>query len=167
MQQLVFLGILVAVNIVLQRFSFGPATVKVGLGFLGFMLLAYFYGPWWGSLGAAASDLLSSALFGQMGGFFVGFTISAALTVFLYSLFLYQKPLQLWRIVAATLTVTILVNLLLNTYWLHLMYGLNLNAAFAQRILKELIVPWFQILIAWLVLPAIGRIKIERWLHKS
>ncbi|MCH3904716.1 MAG: folate family ECF transporter S component [Lactobacillus sp.] len=167
LQQLVFLGILVAINIVFQRFSFGPATVKVGLGFLGSMLLAYFYGPWWGSLGAAATDLLSSAIFGQEGGFFLGFTFSAMLAVFIYGWFLYQKPIKLWRIAAATILVTIFVNMLLNTYWLHLMYGLNLKAAFAQRLLKELITPWFQILVAWLVLPAVGRIKTEKWLHKS
>lgn len=167
LQQLVFLGILVAVNLVLQRFSFGPATVKVGLGFLGLMLLAYFYGPWWGSLGAIASDLLSSAIFGQEGGFFLGFTVSAALAVLIYSCFLYQKPIRLWRLVVAIWLVTVIVNLLMNTYWLHLLYGLNLKAAFAQRLLKELITPWFQILVAWLVLPAIGRIKTESWFYKS
>lgn len=165
LQQMVFLGILVAVDMILQRFSLGPATMKVGLGFLGSIMLAYFYGPGWGSLGAAAADLLSSALFGQEGGFFLGFTLSAILAVLIYAWFLYQQPVKLWRIAAATILVTVVVNLLLNTYWLHLLYGLSLKAAFAQRLVKELLTPWLQILIAWLVLPALARIKIERWLQ--
>lgn len=165
LSQMVFLGILVAIDMVLQRFSLGPATMKVGLGFLGSIMLAYFYGPVWGSLGAAAADLLSSALFGQEGGFFLGFTLSAMLAVLIYAGFLYRKPVKLWRIAAATILVTLLVNLLLNTYWLHLLYGLNLKVAFAQRLLKELLTPWPQILVAWLVLPALARIDIEKWLQ--
>lgn len=52
----------------------------------------------------------------------------------IYALFLYQKPIKWWRIIAATLLVTLVVNVLMNTYWIHLLYGLDLRAAFLQRI---------------------------------
>ncbi len=55
----------------------------------------------------------------------------------IYALFLYQKPIKWWRVIAATLLVTLVVNVLMNTYWLHLLYGLDLRAAFLQRILKR------------------------------
>ena len=42
LQQMIFLGMIVAMKIILGQFSFGPTTVKVGLGFIGSVLLAYF-----------------------------------------------------------------------------------------------------------------------------
>ena len=40
LQQLVFLGIVVAMKIILSQFSFGPVMVKVGLGFIGIIINA-------------------------------------------------------------------------------------------------------------------------------
>ena len=51
LQRLIFLGIIVAMKIILWQFSVGPATVKVGLGFIGSVLLGYFFGPVWGTIG--------------------------------------------------------------------------------------------------------------------
>ena len=65
LQQLVFLGIVVAMKIILSQFSFGPVMVKVGLGFIGSVLLGYLFGPLWGTIGGGISDLISSALFGE------------------------------------------------------------------------------------------------------
>ncbi len=75
LQGLVTLALLVAMNVVLQKISFGPATVKVGLGFIGSALLAYYFGPFWGGVGAVLSDLLKSAVFGVEGGFFRAISI--------------------------------------------------------------------------------------------
>ena len=47
LQGLVTLALLVAMNVVLQKISFGPATVKVGLGFIGSALLAYYFGTYY------------------------------------------------------------------------------------------------------------------------
>ncbi len=159
--KLVFLGMLVAITLVLQQFSVGPTTVKVGLAFIGNLLLAYYYGPIWGGIGAGLADLLRSALFGDEGGFFIGFTISAILAVVIYGIFLYQKDFSWWRLAISTWLVTFIVNLILNTYWLHLIYGLDLMAAFWQRLPKELITPWVQIIIGGLVLKAFSRVKID------
>lgn len=161
LQSLVFLALLVAINIVLQKISFGPATLKVGLGFVGNIMLGYYFGAIWGGFGALISDLLSSAIFGVEGGFFPGFTLSAILAVVIYGLFLYYKPVKLWRVGIATILVTIIVNILLNTYWLHILYGINLKVAFLQRIIKELIVPWLQIVIGYIILKALQRIKLK------
>ena len=89
LQGLVTLALLVAMNVVLQKISFGPATVKVGLGFIGSALLAYYFGPFWGGVGAVLSDLLKSAVFGVEGGFFPGFILSAIVGVVIYAIFLY------------------------------------------------------------------------------
>lgn len=62
LQGLVTLALFVAMDIVLEKISFGPSTLKVGLGFIGSALLAYYFGPLWGGIGALVSDLLRSAI---------------------------------------------------------------------------------------------------------
>lgn len=162
LQQMIFLGIIVAVKVILEQFSVGPATVKVGLGFIGTVLLAYFFGPLWGSVGGGISDLVSSAIFGNQGGFFIGFTITAMVGPLIYALFLYNKPLKIWRIVVATILTTLIANIGLNTLWLHLMYKMNFTAALIQRLPKELIVPWIQMIVIYFVLQAVSRVKIRK-----
>lgn len=162
LQQMIFLGMIVAMKIILGQFSFGPTTVKVGLGFLGSVLLAYFFGPVWGTIGGGISDLVSSAIFGNQGGFFIGFTLTAMAAPLIYALFLYNQPVKVWRIIASTILVTIIVNIGMNTLWLHLMYGMNFNAALVQRLPKEVIVPWVQMVIIYFVLQAVSRVKIKK-----
>lgn len=162
LQQLVLLGIIVAMKIILEQISFGPATVKIGLGFIGSVLLAYLFGPIWGSIGGGISDLLTSAIFGQQGGFFIGFTLTAMAAPFIYSLFFYHQPIKIWRIIVATLLVTMIVNIGMNTMWIHIMYGLDLKAALIQRAPKEIIVPWMQMIVTYFVLQAVSRVKIKR-----
>ena len=162
LQELILLGLVVAMKIVLAQFSFGPATVKVGLGFIGSVMLAYFFGPVWGAVGGGISDLLTSAIFGQQGGFFIGFTLTAMAGPLIYGLFFYLQPIKIWRIIAATLLVTIIVNIGMNTLWIHMMYGLDFRAALIQRVPKEVIVPWLQMIITYFVLEAISRVKIRK-----
>lgn len=162
LRDLVLLGVVVAMKVVLEQFSFGPAMVKVGLGFIGSVLLGSLFGPIWGAAGGGISDLVSSAIFGNQGGFFIGFTLSAMIGPFIYGLFFYQKPLKIWRIIVATLLVTFIVNIGMNTIWVHLLYGMDLRAALIQRAPKEIIVPWLQMIVTYFVLEAVSRVKIKR-----
>ena len=54
--------------------------------------------------------------------------------------------------------MTIIANIGMNTIWLHYIYGLNLKVALLQRLPKELIVPWIQMIISYFVLKAISRV---------
>lgn len=162
LRKLVLLGVIVAIKIILEQFSFGPAFVKVGLGFIGSVMLGYLFGPIWGAIGGGISDLVSSAIFGNQGGFFIGFTLSAMVGPFIYGLFFYKKPINIWRIVASTLLVTLIANIGMNTMWVHLLYGVDLKAALIQRAPKEIIVPWIQMLVIYFVLHGLSRVKIKR-----
>lgn len=162
LQTLVLLGIVVAVKVILNQFSIGPAFVKVGLGFIGSVLLGYLFGPLWGTLGGGISDLVSSALFGNQGGFFLGFTLTAMCGPLIYALFFYHRPVKIWRVIAATLLVTVIVNIGLNTLWIHLLYNVDFKVALMQRLPKEVIVPWLQMFVAYFVLQAISRVKIKK-----
>ena len=50
----------------------------------------------------------------------------------------------------------------MNTLWIHMMYGLDFRAALIQRVPKEVIVPWLQMIITYFVLEAISRVKIRK-----
>ena len=162
LQDLVLLGIIVAMKIILSRFTVGTTIVHVSLGFIGSVMLGYLFGPVWGSIGGGISDLVSSALFGNQGGFFLGFTLSAMIGPFIYGLVFYQKPVKIWRIILATLLVTVFVNIGLNTLWVHLLYGMDFRVVLIQRIPKEAITPWLEMIISYFVLNAISRVKIKR-----
>ena len=162
LQDLVLLGIIVAMKIILSRFTVGTTIVHVSLGFIGSVMLGYLFGPVWGSIGGGISDLVSSALFGNQGGFFLGFTLSAMIGPFIYGLVFYQKPVKVWRIILATLLVTVVVNIGLNTLWVHLLYGMDFRVVLIQRIPKEAITPWLEMIISYFVLNAISRVKIKR-----
>ena len=162
LRDLVLLGIIVAMKIILSRFTVGTTIVHVSLGFIGSVMLGYLFGPVWGSIGGGISDLVSSALFGNQGGFFLGFTLSAMIGPFIYGLVFYQKPVKVWRIILATLLVTVVVNIGLNTLWVHLLYGMDFRVVLIQRIPKEAITPWLEMIISYFVLNDISRVKIKR-----
>ena len=162
LRDLVLLGFVVAIKVVLSRFSLGTTVVHVSLGFVGSVMLGYLFGPVWGAIGGGISDFVSSALFGNQGGFFIGFTLSAMIGPLIYGLLFYKKPVKTWRIILATILVTVIVNIGLNTLWVHLMYGMDLKAALTQRIPKETIVPWIEMVVTYFVLQAISRVKIRR-----
>lgn len=162
LRDLILLGIIIAMKVILAQFSFGPAMVKVGLGFIGSVMLGYIFGPVWGSVGGGISDLVSSAIFGNQGGFFIGFTLTAMVGPLIYGLFFYNKEVKIWRIIAATTLVTIIVNIGMNTLWLHLLYGVDFKVALIQRLPKETIVPWVQMVITYFVLQAISRVKMYK-----
>lgn len=162
LRDLVLLGIIVAMKIILSRFTVGTTIVHVSLGFIGSVMLGYLFGPVWGSVGGGIGDLVSSALFGNQGGFFLGFTLSAMVGPFIYGLVFYQKPVKIWRIILATLLVTVVVNIGLNTLWVHLLYGMDFRVALIQRIPKEAITPWLEMIISYFVLNAISRVKIKK-----
>lgn len=162
LQNLILLGMIIALKIILGQISFGPAFVKIGLGFIGSVLLGTLFGPVWGFIGGGLSDLIASAIFGNQGGFFVGFTLTAALGPLIYAFFFYQKPVKIWRIIAATLSVTLLIDMGLNTWWIHLLYGVNFKLALMERLPKELIAPWLQMIVIYFVLQALARVKIKK-----
>ena len=93
-----------------------------------------------------------------MGGFFIGFTLTAAVGPMIYGFFFYKKPVQIWRVIAATIVVAIVCNIGMNTLWLHIMYNMPFMKTLGVRIVKEMIAPWIQMVVTWFVLQALSRV---------
>ena len=117
------LSMLGAVSIILGYLTFMPSqTIKVTFNFLPNEFVYYLFGPVTGAFFGAAMDILTYIL-RPTGPFFYGFTISAILNGLLYGMILYKRPVSFKRILAANVIQMFTINLLLNTYWLSMLYG--------------------------------------------
>ena len=98
----------------------------------------YLFGPVTGGLFAGILDIVKYFMRPD-GGFFFGFTFNAMLAAFIYGCFYYRQKLTLKRVLIAKLVVILIVNVLLNTLWLDMLYGKGFLAILPARALKNLI----------------------------
>ncbi len=145
-KKIIITALLLAIEIVLSRFlSVKTPIIKISFAFIPNMLCATWLGPKWTTLMMVIADLIGATLF-PFGPYFVGYTISNALTGLVYGLLLYKKDEKsikdkafIFRVVLATLLVNIVVNLGLNTLWTSITSGKTYIALLAPRIIKEAI----------------------------
>ena len=137
---LVFLGLLIALDIILTRFlAFYPLpTVRFSFGFVPISFSSIFFGPIIGGIGSVIGDVIGAVLF-PAGPYFPGFTLSALATGVIYGLFLHKKAKSILNITLAVLCIAIFVDLGLNTYWLSVLYGKAFFVLFPARLIKSAI----------------------------
>lgn len=117
--------------------NIGP-YIKIGFSAIPNQLVDYLFGPVTGSLFAGILDLVKYFLKPD-GAFFFGFTFNAMLAAFIYGCFYYRKKLTIWRILLAKLVVILIVNVILNTLWLDMLYGKGFFVLLPARAVKNLI----------------------------
>jgi ECF transporter S component (folate family) len=140
-------------------------TIKITFSFLPNEFVYYLFGPVAGAFFAAAMDILTF-LIRPMGPFFYGFTVSAILTGVLYGVILYKKPLSLKRIIIAKVIHTLTINLILNTYWLTLLYGNGFFVLLPARLLKAVIMLPIETLLLYSVIKAVEATGVLKLLHR-
>ena len=115
-------AMLVAVHVLLSRIlSVNAWNIKIGLAFLPVYAAAYLYGPWVAALVGGIGDLVGALAF-PIGPYFPGFTLSCALTGVIFGLLLKGgKPFK--SVVLAAAADQVIVGLLMNTFWISLLYG--------------------------------------------
>ncbi len=133
------LGMFGAVSIILGALTIAIGDyIKIGFSSIANQFVYYLFGPVVGALFGGTLDILKFIV-KPTGAFFPGWTLSAAVAGVLYGVFLYRKPLRLWRVMAAELTVSVVCNMLLGTLWLNIMYGQAFFAILPMRVFKNLI----------------------------
>lgn len=138
-EMLVIMAFMIALEVVLSKVvSINLSFLRVGFGFLPISILAILYGPWAAGIAYAIGDLIGAFLF-PTGAFFPGFTVTAFVTGVLFGLVLYNKKATLARAFAASALVSIIANLLLNTFWLTFIIGKGFTVLLASRAIKELV----------------------------
>lgn len=137
---MVFFGLMAAIGVVLSyttTVDIGP-YMKIGFTELPNRVIDFIFGPIIGGLFGGVLDTIKYIV-KPTGPFIIGFTISEVLSGVIYGTFLYKKPLKVWRVVAAELTVKLFVNCVLNTLWLTMLYGKSFSVLLPARVLKNLI----------------------------
>ena len=107
-------------------------------------------------LGAASIDLIGYII-RPTGPYFFGFTLDKALSGLLYGLFFYRRPIRLWRAAAAKGLVSLLVNCILATYWLSILYGKSISVLLPARVIKNAAALPFEAAAIWLLLTGVQR----------
>ena len=126
------IGILVAMEIILARFSIHTWNLKIGFSFIPVVVAAIFYGPVTAVLVGAIGDIMGYILF-PVGAYFPGFTLTAFVTGMIFGFFL-RKSQSVLNVVLAVLCVQIFVSQFMITYWISFLYGSPYWALFATRI---------------------------------
>ncbi|SFL30655.1 ECF transporter S component, folate family [Lachnospiraceae bacterium KH1T2] len=135
-------GMLVAIGIVLGFFKVPINNlIEIRFGNLPIAAAGTLMGPVPAAIVGALTDI-GGFLVKPTGAFFPGFTLSGIITGIIFGLLLKtddSSNLSIVRIFIAQLIVTVFVNVLLNGYWLSLLYGKGYAAILIARIPKELI----------------------------
>ncbi|MGO5051895.1 folate family ECF transporter S component [Lachnospiraceae bacterium LCP25S3_G4] len=157
---LVVTAMLMAVAIVLGFYTLVLSEyLKVGFSFIANELAGMMFGPVVGGIMAGAADIIKF-LIKPTGPFFFGFTFDAILAGVIYGMFLYKRPISFKRIFLANLTVCVVVNMLLATYWISMLYGTPFVALFPVRALKQLIMLPVETGMYYIVAKALQKTKI-------
>ena len=157
-QKLVILGALVAMEVVLSRFlSINTWNTKIGFGFIPVAAAAILLGPGEAAVCGGLADFLGATLF-PIGPYFPGFTVTAALTGLVFGLFFHKEQTPL-RVVPAVLINQFILGLLVNSYWISLLYGSPFKGLLATRVHQSIILSVVQIAGILVVAKVLKRIK--------
>ena len=152
-------GILVALHVVLGLFKIplSPDN-RISLTFIAMVTAGYVLGPIPAMIVGILGDLIG-CMVAPSGTYFFGFTISAALSGLINGCCLYKKQFKyifLWLILARLL-MTFGVNIILNTYWLSVLYNKAANFLAVGRIIKNLISLPIQIIVSFSIITIIEK----------
>jgi len=155
-------ALVLAIAIALGFFKI-PITQLIEIRFdtLALATAGQMFGPAVGLMIGALSDL-GGFLIRPTGPFFPGFTISAAITGLIFGFMLYGKKVSLLRVVLAKLIHTLLVGMLLNSFWLSMLYGNAFPLVFLGRLPKELIMFPIQTAMIYVLLKAFEKAKVGK-----
>lgn len=153
-KKIILTAVLLAVQIILSRFlSVKTPILKISFAFIPSMLCAIWLGAKWTVLLNVLGDIIGATLF-PTGAFFIGYTISTAISGLIYGLFLYKKEDNSYtdkqfiiRLIISVILVTCISNIGLNTLWISITTGKAFIVLLGTRIVKELIMIPIQIVV--------------------
>jgi ECF transporter S component (folate family) len=140
-RMIAIMGLLIALMVTLSRLvSIETQFLKISVTFIPQVVMGILFGPFWAGIGGVLADLTGMALFAKS-TFFLGFTLNAFIEGAIYGFFFYRKEITWKNAILATLSVTLVINLILTPLWLALMYNVPLFSwvVWAPRLLKTVI----------------------------
>lgn len=155
-RKMVMIGFFIAIEIILTRFlSIQTPIIRFGFGFIPLSFSAMLFGPVAGAITGAVADIIGMMLFPK-GAYFPGFTVSAALSGAIYGMYFYKRPKNLVNIFLAVVTITLFVDLGLNTIWLSILTKKAVYAIMTPRLIKNLVTIPIKIMLIHIMWKTVG-----------
>ena len=160
--KIVFTGILIAMNIVLERFlAYSVWNQTISLGFITVAFAASFLGIPYAIAVAGLGDLIGSLLF-PFGTYFVGFTVTNCLYAFITAIFIYKNATAL-KVTLSVIINKLVCSLTLNTIWISLLYRGGIDAfpaVFISRIPQLVLMTVIEIAVLILLFSRKSKVRI-------
>ncbi len=131
-------------------------AIRITFTYLAVATTAYLFGPIPAMINTALSDIIMYLL-RPTGAFHPGFTLTAALAGLVYGLFFYRRRITARRVVLAKLIVDI-ITLLLNTLWLHQLYGNAYVALLLPRAIRAMLQLPLDVLLLMALFSSLARV---------
>lgn len=145
-------GLFAALAFILESFSIQVTNyIKIGFSGIPNEMVDFLFGPVVGSIFSAVMDVLKLAVH-PTGPWFFGYTLNAFLAGLIYGVFLYKKPIRLWRILAAKFLVAMIINVVLGTIWNCMLLGNAFWVIVPSRFIKNLVMWPINSLILYMLL---------------
>lgn len=155
---LVILAVLIAMEIILNRFlSINAWNTKIGFSFVPVVLAAVLFGPIHAAIVGGMGDLLGALLF-PIGAYFPGFTLTAVLMGLVWG-FLLHKDASIPRILFAVIINQFILGLIVNTFWISVLYGSPYGPLFLTRIAQAAILTVVQGVVTYGISKAAPRLR--------
>lgn len=141
--------------------------LRISFNFLSYAAIAVLFGPVVSMVAGACIDILGyfAGNF-TMGGYFIGYTLTAILSGLIYGIFLYnpqiKKQSKANKIICVVLCKTFInlfCNIFLNTFWLTQFYGKTISAILPLRIAKNIILLPFECIILYFAVEIFLKLK--------
>ncbi len=169
-RRLTQMAFFVVLQVVLTRFLGITTEInRISFSFIPMALAGAYMGPVYSSLAAITADLIGHFLWPK-GPYYIGFTITAALSGALYGILsreMNRKEQSIW-IVLITLFKRVILHLGLNSYWLHRLGGKSMKVLILGRYLKTIFLVPIDIIVLLLVFKLINpHLQKERTLNDN
>lgn len=158
----VMTGMLIAVNVLLSIFIMIPVgqTIKISFSFLALAAIGMLFGPIPAAIAAGISDILGFFLANKTGGaYHPGFTLVQVTAGLIYGICLYKAEMGKFfpvRCIVSKTLVVIVCNLLMNTYFISVLYGTgSFVSMLMPRLIKNAVQLPVDIVLLSLVMPVI------------
>lgn len=117
LESLILISVLIALRIVIGMYFINiSSNIRIYFTFIIVALSGLIFGPIVGMVSGGISDLIGFMLF-PSGAFFIGYTISAILSGFIFGLFLYRTKITIFKLLLSKFLVNFIVNSILGTLW--------------------------------------------------
>ncbi|MBS9339122.1 folate family ECF transporter S component [Fructobacillus sp. M2-14] len=159
-QQLVLLSVLIAMSFILGRLSITTQILRISFVFLASSLMGKFFGPLWTAMTMVLLDFVKTTFFGG-GHWSPVMAIGVLLAGLIYGSLFYQEKqdakVAWWKVILAVLLITIVVNLIINTAALTILYSAHKSwsvyfSMMATRLPKNIIFFPIQLVMTYFVL---------------